>query len=256
MSEPIQVVHLTDFHLLAEPGARLHGWDVQRAFDTVLDDVLQQIPDASAFILGGDLVDDETAAGYARLNQRLATLDRPVLAMAGNHDDPFAMQEQLRCAVVHGALTIGGWQLVALDSHIDGSEAGRIGPEQLDRLDTQLSRSANPTVVFVHHPPRPVGSAWIDAIGLEDSAALAAVIERYAHVGAIVCGHAHQQATLEFAGRPCLVTPATMRQFLPKSETFAEDALQVPGYRVLTLGADQSLQSRVARVALAQRACG
>ena len=256
MPPSLRLVHLTDFHLLGEADARLHGWHVQRALELVLDDICHAVPDAAAFVLGGDLVDDETAAGYARLDDRLAALGRPVLAMAGNHDDPARMAAYLRHARVHMRLEIGGWQLFALNSHLDSSEAGRVGARQLHDLDAQLGRHPNPALVFVHHPPCSVGSAWIDTIGLQDRDALATVIERHPHVRAIVCGHAHQQAALAFAGRPCLVTPATMRQFLPQSHGFAEDAQRAPGYRVLTLTPDGGMTSRVRRVEAARLACG
>jgi Icc protein len=256
MSTALQLIHLTDFHLLAEPAARLHGWHVEQAFCQVLEDARRRWPQAAAYVLGGDLVDDESRLGYARLDTHLARLDRPVLAMAGNHDDPAAMADALAHARVHEPLHLGGWQLIALDSHMKGSEAGRIGPAQLQRLDRALADCGRPTLLFVHHPPVAVGSAWIDAIGLTDRDALETIVARHPHVRAVVCGHAHQAFEGILADRPCLITPATMRQFAPGAHEFAEDADRAPGYRWLTLAADGQLDTGVCRVPDALKFCG
>lgn len=252
----IELLHLTDPHLLAEPGGQLHGWHVQRAFDAVLADATRRYLDYAAIVLGGDLVDDESEAGYARLNTRLGELGRPVLAMAGNHDCPRSMARTMTAAVVHDALDVGGWRLIALDSHKPGSAAGRLGARQIEALERRLIETAAPTLIFVHHPAAPVGSRWIDAIGLEDRDTLATVLARHSQVKAVVCGHAHQAATLDARGMPCLVTPATMRQFLPGAADFAEDTTRAPGYRWLSLTVDGELASRVHRVPAASAACG
>lgn len=256
MSQSIELIHITDLHLLADPDAQLHGWRVDPAFNAVLDDARLRYPRADAYVLGGDLVDDESVAGYTRLNRRLATLDRPVLAMAGNHDDPARMAASLTHADVHQRRLLGGWQLIALNSHVPGSAAGRLGARQLQWLDTRLVECDAPTLLFVHHPPCDVGSAWIDAIGLADRDALQAVVRRRRQVRGLICGHAHQEAALTFAERPCLITPATMRQFAPHASCFATDERSAPGYRHLLLRDDGRIETAIHRVEQARRACG
>jgi len=256
MARSVQLLHLTDPHLLADANARLHGWHVERAFTTVLEAAIDRYPDYDALVLGGDLVDDESVAGYRRLNTQLRRLERPVLAMAGNHDDPHRMARHLECAHVHTALTVGGWQLHALDSHLDGSEAGALGDSQLAGFEQRLATSEQPAVVFVHHPPVSVGSAWIDAIGLTDGDALAALLGRHPRLRAVVCGHAHQAHQFSIHGVAGWTTPATMRQFQPGAARFAEDTDRAPGYRWLSLAADGGIHSRVHRVKSARRACG
>lgn len=256
MADSLQLLHLTDMHLRADTGARLHGWAVERAFSTVLKAALARYPHYDALVLGGDLVDDESSAGYRRLNARLHALGRPVLAMAGNHDDPQRMARLLTFAQVHGPLAIGGWRLYALDSHQPGSEAGRLGAAQLAGLERWLQADTAPAIVFVHHPPVSLGSAWIDAIGLQEGAALGALLARYPRVRGVVCGHGHQAAHLKLGPLDCWLTPATMRQFLPGAATFAEDIARAPGYRWLALGVDGQIETRVERVPNAGMACG
>lgn len=244
----LDVLHLTDLHLLADAGARLHGWDVARAFDAVLTQALTAYPAADALILGGDLVDDLSVAGYQRLNACLATLDRPILAVAGNHDHPARMAAHLSCCVVHEALTLGAWQLVGIDTHVEAAEHGAVSTSTRAALERQLARCVGPTLLVLHHPPVPVGTPWIDAIGLRRPEALAQVIDRYPQVRGLVAGHVHQSFSGTFAGRPLWTTPATMRQFLPGARDFAEDHQAAPGYRCIRLEDDGHLSSRVDRL--------
>lgn len=248
MPGDITLLHLTDPHLRARTDARLHGWHVAAAFQRSLDAAMTAYPRADAIILGGDLVDDESSAGYRWLDARLAALQRPVLAVAGNHDDPAAMRRHLKSAVVHDALGVGGWRLIGLDSHVPGSDAGRIGPRALAGLDRALQADPAPTLICVHHPPLDVGSAWIDAIGLIDRDALRATLARHPQVRGVVCGHVHQAGEYRLDGYPVWTTPSTMRQFRPGSPTFAEDSARAPGYRCLQLGADGKITTTVHRV--------
>lgn len=256
MSKSLQLLHITDPHLCAAADARLHGWHVMDAFEAVLAQALARHPRFDALVLGGDLVDDESRAGYARLDRRLAALKRPVLAMAGNHDDPALMAATLDHASVHGCLELGDWRLYALDSHVEGRESGCVGAEQRARLDQQLRADPRPSVVFVHHPPCPLDSAWIDAIGLLDAQALRQLLACHSQVRAVVCGHAHQSAHRALGAIDCWITPATMRQFRPGSPDFAEDREQAPGYRLLELQPGGRVDTRTVRVEEARAACG
>ena len=253
----LELLHLTDMHLLGDADARLHGWPVELAFERVLADAVRRYPNHAALILGGDLVDDESTAGYQRLNARLAAYARPVLAMAGNHDDPDKISALLSHAVVHGRLDIDGVALIALNSHVDGCEHGHVGAHQRDALARRLTAVSGPALVFVHHPPCALDSTWIDAMRLDDGDALLDVLAAGGQPApALVCGHAHQAAQRRRRGVDCWVTPSTMRQFQPGSATFAEDAAAAPGYRWLRVDADGAIATRVHRVPGAAQACG
>lgn len=249
MATDITVLHLTDCHLLAEPGARLHGHDVAADFRRVLDAALADHPQTEAIVLGGDLVDDESVAGYRWLDAGIAAAGRSTLAIAGNHDDPRAMARHLTSAVVHDTLTLGAWRLIGLCSHRPALDSGRLGPAALDALAADLAAHVAPTLICIHHPPFDVGSAWIDGIGLVDREALRAVLGRHRHVRGILCGHVHQAVTTDLDGVPAWSTPATMRQFRPGSEEFAEDHQRGPGYRCLRLAPDGGITTTVHRLA-------
>lgn len=249
MAAPLKLIQISDPHLCADAGALLHGWHVERAWRRVADDAMARHPDADLWVLSGDLVDDESAAGYRRLNTQLAALPCPVLALAGNHDDPQAMRRHLTRAHVHAPVALEGWRLYALNSHLDGDDAGRVDERQIKQLRQFLAADSTPAVICIHHPPVATGCAWIDGIGLHGGDALCESIRDSTHVAAVLCGHAHQALATRIGRAACWVTPSTMRQFLPGAEHFALDTRAAPGYRVISLHDNGRASSRVERVA-------
>lgn len=244
------LVQITDTHLLADPEGRLHGWRVDAACDAVLAAARRRFPRPDAVLLTGDLVHDESAAGYRRLARKLRGW-APAYAIPGNHDDPAIMARALRPAQVGGIATIGGWRLHLLDSRIPGRDGGRLGGAQLTRLAARLTD--DPTLVVVHHPPAAIGVPWLDAIGLEDGDELRALLQTRPAVRGVISGHVHQPVDRWIDGWRLLTAPATCRQFPPGGDKPAEDRRRVPGYRSLRLHPDGRLTSRVFRVPAALR---
>ena len=71
---------------------------------------------------------------------------------------------------------------------------GALGEPQLNWLGEELrSHAQQPTVLFVHHPPFDVGSAWVDALGLKDAESLLQIVTSSTQVKAICAGHVHQE---------------------------------------------------------------
>jgi 3',5'-cyclic AMP phosphodiesterase CpdA len=162
------IAQITDPHLRAE-GIRLFGAvDTYGALKNAIDHLNAGDPGADAVIITGDLVHDGEAEDYAALTVRL----------------------------------------IGLDSLVEGRAHGHLGGDQLAWLDGQLKAAPDrPTLVFVHHPPFATGIAFMDAIGLTDGDALAAVIGKHSHVGLIACGHVHRMIVSRLGGVPVIVGP-------------------------------------------------
>lgn len=254
-ARPLTLVQLTDPHLLADPAGRLNGWRVAAAFDAVAAAARTRFPGPDALLLTGDLVHDESEAGYRWLASRLRGW-APVLAIPGNHDDPATLTKALRPDAGVGETRLGGWRLHLLDSRMPGRDDGRVGPAQRARLEAALAVTDDPALVVVHHPPVAVGTAWIDALGLTDGEALRALLRQRPAVRGVAAGHVHQAVDRRVDGWRLLTTPATCRQFRPGSRDFAEDRRRAPGYRMLRLHADGRLTSRVFRIPAARAAGG
>ncbi|MEY6432624.1 metallophosphoesterase [Thioalkalicoccus limnaeus] len=245
----LRVVQVTDTHLLADPNGGLLGLCTRTAFESVLDLMLSRFGLPDILLLSGDLVHDESLAGYRYLAGRLRALGVPFYAIPGNHDDADRMAAVLDAdaASPMRALEIGGWQWLLLDSAVSGCAGGRLDPGQVGALDEALSRCALPALIGLHHHPVPVGSRWLDDIGLANGSELMALIERHRHVKAVLWGHVHQ----EFRGRQgdCLLlgSPSTCVQFAPGTERFALDRSS-PGFRWLVLYADGRIETGVERL--------
>ncbi|HLQ85639.1 MAG TPA: metallophosphoesterase [Salinisphaeraceae bacterium] len=247
MCRPLKLIQITDMHLRGEADAIVHGWHVNRAWRRIRDDAIQRHADAALWVLTGDLVEDESVRGYARLDADLAALPAPILALAGNHDDPAAMQKHLRHARVHADYHLGGWHLYALNSHVAGTDGGCLDTGQLEWLQQALTRRPEPSVLFLHHPPVALASRWLDAISLQNGAAFRQLVQSQPQIAAVICGHAHQAFATHIGSAHCWGTPATMRQFKPRATEFALDTV-APGYRVIHLYPNGRIRSHVQRL--------
>src|SRR5690606_23568956 len=190
-----------------------------------------------AIIASGDIVQDESRAGYERFRDTLAAFGVPVLCIPGNHDDPRLMAEVLGRPPfqVGGQHHAGDWTIVLLDTYLAGEDAGGLGPLRLRALEDSLARCAGRYVLLcMHHQPLPMGSAWLDGVGLRDAAAFLEIVDRHPQVRCVLWGHVHQASDRERRGVRYLSTPSTCAQFLPASEFFALDS-RPPGMRWLTL---------------------
>ncbi|MBE0490421.1 MAG: phosphodiesterase [Halomonas sp.] len=238
----MRLVQISDCHLHADPAARARAGFPLRQLEAVVEAVNRERPDM--VLVTGDISNDETAASYQLAVRTLGRLAAPWFWLAGNHDDPALMAETRELL---DELDIGAWRILMLDTHVSGQAHGELGPEGLAELAARLEEDDRPTLLAMHHPPLPVGSAWIDALGLRDREAFWQTLSAFGQVRAILCGHIHQAfaSHQRLAGSPqrpeesevaVYGCPSTTDQFLAHAETFAIDEASRPGYRVLDLG--------------------
>lgn len=246
-SAPLVIAQLTDCHLGDEPGAALMGVVTEATLAAVLGDLGAARP-APAFVLAtGDLSETASDASYRRLAARFRALERPVHCLPGNHDDPAAMDRVLAGGAIATAFVVddGAWRVVLLDSHVAGAPHGRLGAEQLARLDAALASAPGRfALIAVHHQPVEIASPWMDDMGLLDAADLFAVLDRHDSVRAVIWGHIHQPFEGTRNGVRLLGTPATSRQVRPRTEApIMTD--QPPAWRRLTLHGDGRVETRL-----------
>lgn len=258
----MRLLQLSDPHLLADPTGLCRdrpSLDLLRHALSQAHDQLQAMElQPERLLISGDLCQDESWGGYRRLAEALADSPfaalEPPLLLAGNHDHALALRAALgRQAVLAPALLDwGAWQLLLLDSHVPGQVSGRLGPRQLAWIAAQLPRSPRPLLVAVHHPPVAIGDAGLDAIGLEDGAALLDLLRRCGRWRGLVFGHIHQHWSGWLPLRddprvvPLLGCPSTLRSFhaVQPCPVGREQEL---GGRLLELGGDGELRQRLLR---------
>lgn len=249
-----RLIQITDCHLFADPQGELKGIRTRARLESVLAALRAERQTTDRLIITGDLTHDDLPESYRALHDLLGDWRPIVRVLPGNHDDRAGMRtifgdvvqdESGRNVFVD---VVAGWRLIGLDSQVTGQSQGRLGPEQLRWLDRQLSEGPSaPTVLFLHHPPVPVGSPWVDRIGLEDAADFLALSERRSQVKLVCAGHVHQETTVRKGALTVVTTPATGVQFRPSTPALEVD-LASPGYRVLELEPDGSFRTRVIRV--------
>lgn len=242
----LRILQITDPHLHADPDARMRGVQTDATLRAVLAHALADPDRPDVIAATGDLVQDETRAGYRRFRDLTGALGVPVLCIPGNHDAPAHMAEVLEPPVfqIGGTADYGPWRLVLLSTYSPGDDAGVLAPTELERLDRALAGKPPHALIFLHHHPLPVGSRWLDGVALRNPGDFFAVVDRHPQVRAIVCGHVHQESQHDRRGVSILSTPSTCAQFLPRADDFALDVLP-PAYRWLDLHDDGRIESRV-----------
>jgi len=245
--QTVQLLHVTDPHLFGDPATELYGVNTAESLRLTLAAALADGPAPDAVLVTGDIGDDMSAAAYAHFKRALAGCGAPVLCLPGNHDDPVLMGQLLNGDGFQycGSARFGDWGVVLLDTHVPGRPHGRLSAAELERLDAELRALRDaPALVCLHHPPVPVGSTWLDGVGLLNCAAFFDVIDRHANVRCVLAGHVHQAFEVQHGDVRMLTSPSTCAQFTPRTERCVMDD-RPPGYRWLSLNADGSLSTRI-----------
>ncbi|HEY1312832.1 MAG TPA: metallophosphoesterase [Steroidobacteraceae bacterium] len=241
----MQILQITDPHLYGSATGRLRGVETDSSLHAVLDAAFARVPDFSAVLVTGDLVQDDSS-GYLRFRSIFGNLKKPVLCIPGNHDEPEAMRRELAGAPfqICGSHEADGWQFIMLDSYDPGHVGGRLTPAELERLDATLAASPKHAMVCLHHHPITMGSRWLDTVGLAAPEDFWRVIDAHEHVRAVVWGHVHQAYDGQRGPVRLYATPSTGAQFLPKSDRYELDS-RPPAYRHFDLHADGRIDTAV-----------
>ncbi len=236
----MQILQLTDPHLLADPAGRLKDVPTRQSFGDVFQAAVTAYPDADYLLITGDLAHDETEATYLALRQAIGDWLPRLRIVPGNHDNRPAMRRVFSDIVqgpenrVNFSQSTGdGWRIIGLDSHVPGEVAGHIDGDQIDWLEAELADHADQRVLLcLHHPPVPVAAAWLNAIGLREPERLLAVVERWPQIALMLLGHVHHEFSTRVGATQVVTTPSTAVQFCPDTPTPELDPLP-PGYRVI-----------------------
>src|SRR5262245_15626195 len=117
----LKLLQISDTHLHATADSRIRGGPTYPKFRAVL---VQAQRDrrwpVDAILATGDIVQDESRAGYERFRAALEPLGVPVYSIPGNHDDPALMGEILTSGSFQlgGELRQGKWSVVLLSTFL------------------------------------------------------------------------------------------------------------------------------------------
>ncbi|WP_225883302.1 phosphodiesterase [Sphingomonas aliaeris] len=213
MTAPLLIAQITDLHLGFVPGDA----DEPNAhrLRTVVEAVAALRPAPDLVVVTGDLTDRGDTGSYERVRDALSPLAMPVHLLLGNHDrrDAFTTvfpDHALDAGFVQYSVDHDGLRIVALDTLDEARHGGAFCDARAswlrDRLDAAPDR---PTLILLHHPPRPVGIAWMDTDPREPWVArLAAVVRGRTNIVGILAGHIHRPVATTWCGVPLLIAPS------------------------------------------------
>ncbi|QKV96914.1 metallophosphoesterase [Streptomyces sp. NA02950] len=186
-----------------------------------------------AILATGDIADHGTEEEY-REAAAILTSPLPVLTCPGNHDERAAYRRHFlgedssgadATTPVNRAHRLPGATFLMCDSSVPGRGEGLLDDVTLAWLDGELADSPQDVPAFVafHHPPLPLHIPSVDAIRQFQAERLEKVLDRYDHVVALLCGHAHTAATTTFAGLPLLAAPGVVSTLTLPGESGSQD---------------------------------
>ena len=239
----LNVLQITDTHLLDSPRDTMHGVNTQISLEAVLDQALAEVaPDV--VLATGDIAETATETVYQRFRDTITSrYAGPCLCVPGNHDqrDPF---DAIRPLSRHSA---AGWDIIGIDTHMENHVEGHVGEVELRRLEAELAAAAGDVLVVGHHCPIDIGSPKFDAHRIVNGDEFAALLNAHHCVRAYVCGHIHQPFDAFAGDVRILATPSTCFQYASgDAESLLDDA--APGYRWLELRESGNFATRVARL--------
>lgn len=249
----LRIIQISDLHLFNDPETIFRGVPMRAALDDVLSHIRHHHAEHDLLVVTGDIAHDEKKQTYELFQCHLGAGLTNFRLIPGNHDNRRYMREVFPGETGQESGTIcfeehlDGWALLGLDTHVPGELHGEVGSTHLQWLLAKLAGHADQRVVlFMHHPPVPVNSPWVDAIGLREREVFARVVTAFPNVEAIFTGHVHQ----EFCGRLDRIvvhtTPSVAVQFSPDTERL-ECAPVPPGYRIIDLS-DAGVKTHVVRL--------
>ena len=233
--------------MFADSESRLRGTVTHLSLSRVLEHIADADWPADLVAMTGDLIQDDSRAAYDRFCDLMSTLNLPVYCVPGNHDIRELMRDAVSrdpfhyCASVH----VNNWLITGIDSCLSGDAGGRVDDEELERLAKILAETtAEHVLICLHHPPLPVGSKWLDRVGLKNGDEFLRMIAQPGNVRAAIFGHVHQEFEGERDSIRIIGTPSTCRQFAVASDDFALDD-NPPAYRRISLHADGHIENEL-----------
>ncbi|MBX9689508.1 MAG: 3',5'-cyclic-AMP phosphodiesterase [Candidatus Obscuribacterales bacterium] len=254
----LKVLQFTDTHFFADAKHKLLGVDTAESFADVYKTAKTKhgIPDF--YLFTGDLSQDETEESYKRLASAVSDCGAPCFFLPGNHDRRDEMKRGLLFESSpfksERRLLTENWQIILLDSLVEGQVAGHLAENEINFLKACLDEEPKlNALICLHHHPVAMGARWLDQIGVDNGEQFMAIIEAYPQVKAVLWGHVHQQYDALHKGILLMATPSTCVQFKANSADFGIDPVPA-GYRYLELSADGQVESSTNRTE--KIACG
>ncbi len=218
------IIQITDTHIVL-PNNKAYGIaDTAENLIACINSINSLEPKADVVLVTGDISNNAKYQELAHAKSILDKLNAPYFVIPGNHDNREDMRTiygDFSCPVakennfINYVIDQYDVRFIALDSTIPGKPGAEICSERANWLDQQLAKQPNkPTIIFMHHPPVKCGVLETDKDGFIGADLLGDVIEKYSSVKAILCGHIHLQAHINWRNTVVSIAPSTQMRLM------------------------------------------
>ena len=249
-STPLRIIQISDMHLMADTNGMLLSVKTQESFEAVVELIKQTENSLDLILLSGDLSQDGSEVAYKRISSLLKDFHVPVYFVPGNHDRLNLLSHVYPSDTISNNkhIILKDWHLILLNSQKPGSVEGYLDRSQLEYLKECMEACPDHHAIIVfHHQPVPVGSQWLDNVGLKNADEFWQFISSYPKINTVLFGHVHQEFERVINGIKCYAPPSTCIQFMRNQDKFGLENLP-PGYRWVHLHQDGRVETGVRRV--------
>ena len=207
------IAQISDVHL----GFAADGRDEpnRRRLDAVVAALAAARPAPDLLFVTGDLTEHGDVTSYEAVREALAKVACPVHYMLGNHDSRAGFAQvwpgQYQDGFLQYVVDTPALRCVVLDTLEEGRHGGGFCAVRARWLAARLAEAPDcPTLVLLHHPPMPVGVAWMDVDPAEPWVRrLGEALAGHAQVVGLVTGHLHRAIASTWRGLPVAVCPSS-----------------------------------------------
>jgi hypothetical protein len=216
-------------------GEHPYGIDAGRRLELAIDFINRRHGDAALCLFLGDLTVKGQEAEYARLGEIIRRLRVPARFAVGNHDcrdrflNEFTDHPRDEKGFIQFSHSLEHLTCVVADTFEPGQASGSICDTRLASLAAILERLRGQLIMlFLHHPPLPVGIPALDRICLEAHAEAGlsrALTSSGVYLRHTFFGHLHRTIFSSWAGAPCAAIPSTAHLWPRSFESVVEAQL-------------------------------
>jgi 3',5'-cyclic-AMP phosphodiesterase len=212
------IAQISDSHIMAQGRKTLGIAPMSQNLAACVRYLNQLEPAPDVVLVTGDVSDQGDAAAMAEAATILDRLKCRYFAIPGNHDDAATFWAQFGDTACPSRTAAGidyviegfALRLICMDSTRDGAPGGALSPAQLQWLDQRLRESpAQPTLLFMHHPPLDLGILETDMDGFVNRDHLGRIVRQHSNILRIACGHVHLAINARWNGTLVCTAPGT-----------------------------------------------
>lgn len=241
-------IHLTDCHVVGSD-AILYGMNPRERLRQAVASINSEHGDAEFAVVSGDLTHWGDEDAYQAFSELIKQLSMPYVLMMGNHDKTEAFTKYFsdvprdHSGFVQSIRDTEFGRCLFLDTSLTGTHAGSYCLQRIDWLEEQLDATDRPLLIFMHHPPFPVGIKGMDAIMLQEAETFHAALAPHKHrIRHLFFGHIHRPIFGNWRGISFSCMRGLNHQValnLKATDNIVQGNLEPPAYGVVLANDDQ-----------------